>query len=73
MPDKCCVQYSIVLFPFDAVGVELEESEPLIEVPVNIVTSYAPGPRPRMFAPPGYESDIPAQQVTNNVVLDGYL
>lgn len=64
-------QYSIVLFPFDAVGVDCSENpEDLIEQPVDIVTAYAPGARPRMLAPPGYEADIAVQQVTNIFSLE---
>ncbi|KAF9475101.1 hypothetical protein BDN70DRAFT_996645 [Pholiota conissans] len=61
------IEYSVVLFPFDAVGIELAETDPLIEVPVDIVTAFARGPRPRMLAPPGYESDIPVHSVSNVV------
>lgn len=49
----------MILFPFDTAGIEMTGSDALIEVPVEIVTAYAPGPRPRMLAPPGYESDVP--------------
>ncbi|KAF5326885.1 hypothetical protein D9619_004143 [Psilocybe cf. subviscida] len=65
------VEYSIVLFQFDAVGVDCSESpEDLIEQPVDIVTAYAPGARPRMLAPPGYEADIAVQQVTQVVSVE---
>ncbi|KAH9481701.1 hypothetical protein JR316_0006228 [Psilocybe cubensis] len=53
------IEYTVVLLPFDAPGFVSADISPLIEYPVEIVTSYAPGPRPRMSAPPGYESDVP--------------
>jgi len=44
-------QYSIVLFPFDAVGFDPLDSHPLIEQPVEMTTRYGLGPRPKRFAP----------------------
>ncbi|KAF8968091.1 hypothetical protein BDZ97DRAFT_1916318 [Flammula alnicola] len=69
------IEYSVVLFPFDAAGIELLDSDPLLEQPVDIVTAYAPGPRSRMFAPPGYESDIPVQQsnILSTLTNSGFL
>jgi len=49
-------QYSVVLFPFDAVGFKPVDSHPFIEQPVEITPLYASGPRPKRFAPPGHES-----------------
>ncbi|KAJ3564407.1 hypothetical protein NP233_g8318 [Leucocoprinus birnbaumii] len=49
-------QYSVVLFPFDTLAFEMVTTASLVEQPVEIVTGYAPGPRPRMYAPPDYES-----------------
>lgn len=60
-----CTQYSVVLFPFNAVGVELEGTDALLEERVDIVTIYAPGPRPKRLAPPGYEAELAAKQVIN--------
>jgi hypothetical protein len=66
------LQYSVVLFPFDAVGVDFSEGpEDVVEQPVDIVTAYASGARPRMLAPPGYEADIAVQQVTNVLSVAG--
>lgn len=50
------MKYSVVLFPFDTVNFEAMDTGPLVEQPVEIMTGYAPGPRPRMYAPPEYES-----------------
>ncbi|KAF9533876.1 hypothetical protein CPB83DRAFT_804836 [Crepidotus variabilis] len=55
------VEYSVVLFPFDAAGFEGLSSDQLAEQPVEIVTAYAAGPRPRMNAPPGYDTDTALQ------------
>ncbi|PPR02623.1 hypothetical protein CVT24_002194 [Panaeolus cyanescens] len=51
------IEYSVVLFPFDVAGFESKDrhTEPLLEQPVDIVTAYAEGPRPRKLTPPGYE------------------
>ncbi|KAF8905075.1 hypothetical protein CPB84DRAFT_1845157 [Gymnopilus junonius] len=51
------IEYSVVLFPFDSAGAVILHADPLIHQQVDIVTAFAPGPRPRMSAPPGYESD----------------
>ena len=59
------LQYSVVLFSFDSPGLDLGNAEFLLEQPVDIVTAFAPGPRARMYAPPGYESEMPVQEVTN--------
>ncbi|KDR78971.1 hypothetical protein GALMADRAFT_244680 [Galerina marginata CBS 339.88] len=64
------LMYSVVLFPFDSPGFISKETEPLIEHPVDIVTCYAPGPRPRMFAPPGYESDSAIVAAPNTFTLN---
>ena len=47
----------MVLFSFDTVGFEVENSSgdgPLAEQVVEVVTAFARGPRPRKSAPPGY-------------------
>ncbi|KAF9528462.1 hypothetical protein CPB83DRAFT_894250 [Crepidotus variabilis] len=49
------IKYSVVLLPFEVAGFDPETSIPLIKKPVEIVTAFAPGPRPRMSAPPGYK------------------
>jgi hypothetical protein len=68
-PSQCLpryiLQYSVVLFSFDSPGLEFGSEETLLEQPVDIVTAFASGPRPRMSAPPGYESFIPVQQVAD--------
>ncbi|KAF9562006.1 hypothetical protein CPC08DRAFT_634774 [Agrocybe pediades] len=56
------IEYSVVFFPFRVAGFEPSSQDPLLEYPVEIVTSYAHGPRPRKFAPHGYETDRHAQQ-----------
>ena len=54
-----------MLFSFDSPGLDSRNAETLLEQPVDIVTAFAPGPRARMYAPPGYESEIPVQEVAN--------
>ena len=63
-----------MLFSFDAAGFEGFETEQLVEIPVDVVTAYAPGPRPTMSAPPGYESaDVPLQAASNMFSMNGFL
>ncbi|KAF9563246.1 hypothetical protein CPC08DRAFT_686837 [Agrocybe pediades] len=57
------IEYSAVLFPFDSPGIVLDKTEQIIEQPVEVVTAYAPGPRPRMSAPPGYEDTAVVPQI----------
>ncbi|KAF8150705.1 hypothetical protein B0H34DRAFT_729909 [Crassisporium funariophilum] len=52
------IQYSVIMFPFDTPGYEAASSDILLEQPVEIGTAHSQGPRPRMYAPPGYDSDI---------------
>ena len=52
----CLMQYSVVLLPFSTPG--FADTWPVLQVPVQIMTAYAPGPRPVKSAPPGY--DVPA-------------
>ena len=52
------IQYSVVLFPLKTAGFETDSKSILAEEPVEIVTAFAPGPRPRSHAPPGYETEI---------------
>jgi hypothetical protein len=51
LASKMKPQYSVVLFPFDAVGFDPVDSHPLIEQPVEMTTRYGLGPRPKSFAP----------------------
>ncbi|KAH9481313.1 hypothetical protein JR316_0005835 [Psilocybe cubensis] len=53
------IEYSVVLFPFKSAGFEASDNGPLQTYPVEIVTSFAHGPRPRKYAPPGYDADTP--------------
>jgi len=64
------IEYSVVLFPFDTAGFEGSEDEQLLEEPVEVVTAFAPGPRPTMSAPPGYESDALLMQQASNTFFD---
>ncbi|KJA16445.1 hypothetical protein HYPSUDRAFT_207041 [Hypholoma sublateritium FD-334 SS-4] len=52
------VQYSVVLLPFTVPGFTHSETGPIFQVPVQIMTAYAPGPRPVKSAPPGYDIDV---------------
>ncbi|KAJ7769685.1 hypothetical protein DFH07DRAFT_735972 [Mycena maculata] len=49
------VEYEIVVFPFGAVAFKPESSSPLATHGVEIVTCFAPGPRPRVPTNPVYE------------------
>ncbi|KAJ7707529.1 hypothetical protein B0H17DRAFT_520623 [Mycena rosella] len=46
------IEYSVVLFPFDAPGYATLDSEPLIVEPVEIASEYASGPRPLKYSSP---------------------
>ncbi|EAU85672.1 hypothetical protein CC1G_10944 [Coprinopsis cinerea okayama7 len=59
------IEYSLVLFPFDNTSFipnptvstgTLLHKEALISIPIEIATLDAPGPQPRMYAPPCYDS-----------------
>ncbi|KDR70205.1 hypothetical protein GALMADRAFT_282293 [Galerina marginata CBS 339.88] len=52
------VNYSVVIFPFNTPGFKVEGRSLLLEQPITIVTSFAPGPRPRMLTPADYTPDI---------------
>ncbi|KAJ7158557.1 hypothetical protein C8R46DRAFT_394581 [Mycena filopes] len=46
------IEYSVVLFPFDAPGYESLDREPLLIEPVDIASDYADGPRPLQYSSP---------------------
>ncbi|KAJ7170803.1 hypothetical protein C8R43DRAFT_944646 [Mycena crocata] len=46
------IEYSVVLFPFDAPGYESSDSEPLVDKSVEIASEYASGPRPLNYSSP---------------------
>ncbi|KAJ7761954.1 hypothetical protein DFH07DRAFT_814637, partial [Mycena maculata] len=46
------IEYSVVLFPFDAPGYESLDSEPLIVEAVDIASEYPSGPRPVTYSSP---------------------
>ncbi|KAF5326919.1 hypothetical protein D9619_004165 [Psilocybe cf. subviscida] len=51
------VNYNVILRPFDTPGFKAAKPDNiLLEHPVDIVTSFAPGPRAVRSAPPGYDS-----------------
>ncbi|KAF8150706.1 hypothetical protein B0H34DRAFT_149359 [Crassisporium funariophilum] len=54
------VEYSVIVLAFDAPGYEPASSklEVLREQAVEIATAYGQGPRPRMFAPPAYDTEV---------------
>jgi len=55
------VEYSVVLYPFEAVGFRPVGDRALLTEPVRIVTAYADGPRPRSCNPaPGYRFTHPS-------------
>jgi len=45
------IDYCVVLFPPDVASFEPVSSDPLIVEPVEIATLYAPGPKPKIYAP----------------------
>jgi hypothetical protein len=54
-------QYAVVLLPFTPAGgksAETKKTEVLQEQAVEMVTAFAPGPRPVRYAPPGYTSSV---------------
>ncbi|KAJ7031300.1 hypothetical protein C8F04DRAFT_701302 [Mycena alexandri] len=46
------IEYSVVLFPFDAPGYESLDHEPLVIEPVEIASEYAHGPAPLQYSSP---------------------
>ncbi|KAJ6531971.1 hypothetical protein B0H19DRAFT_1242118 [Mycena capillaripes] len=46
------IEYSVVLFPFDAPGYESLDREPLVIEPVEIASEYADGPLPVQYSSP---------------------
>jgi hypothetical protein len=67
------VQYSVVLFPPDIIGFHfdpssssLQKGDILLAQPVEITTAFATGPRPRMYAPPQYESSFPGRTLVGD-------
>lgn len=59
----------MVLFPFDSPGFGGSSVDQLLELPVDIVTAYAPGPRSKSMAPPGYKSCVPVMQADTATLL----
>jgi hypothetical protein len=65
----------VVLFPFEAPGFEpaAERAQAIgkaiMEQPVQIVTSFAPGPRPVKSAPPGNDLNMQAQKSEGDAVV----
>ncbi|KAF8802490.1 hypothetical protein BYT27DRAFT_7172935 [Phlegmacium glaucopus] len=53
------LEYAVVILPFDIIGFESANNEPLLVQPVEIGTAFGLGPHPIMFAPPEYESSDP--------------
>ncbi|KAJ7628399.1 hypothetical protein FB45DRAFT_918187 [Roridomyces roridus] len=58
------VNYSVVVFPFQAPAFKPLETTPIFRQPVQIVTRYAAGPRQRVYSTPSYEN--------RNAVVDYY-
>ncbi|KAF8200065.1 hypothetical protein K438DRAFT_1823146, partial [Mycena galopus ATCC 62051] len=59
------VEYAVVVFPFQAATFKpLADNSPLLRQIVEITTRYAPGPRPKTYSPPTYE--------TQNSIIDYY-
>ncbi|CAK5262235.1 unnamed protein product [Mycena citricolor] len=48
------LEYAIVITPPNAVAFKPDDSKPRGLFPVEIVTTFAPGPRPRVSSPPAY-------------------
>ncbi|KAJ7261526.1 hypothetical protein C8J57DRAFT_1514049 [Mycena rebaudengoi] len=58
------VEYSVLVFPFQATGFKAEGYKPILRHKVDIVTVYAAGPRAKTFTPASYE--------TRNALVDQY-
>ncbi|KAJ7175944.1 hypothetical protein C8R46DRAFT_1080132 [Mycena filopes] len=58
------VEYSVVVFPFQAAAFKPMNNEPVLQQVVEITTRYAPGPRPKTYTAPTYN--------TRNVIVDQY-
>ncbi|KDR76931.1 hypothetical protein GALMADRAFT_278851 [Galerina marginata CBS 339.88] len=55
------INYSVVLLSFNTPGFKVEEGPVLLEHPITIVTSFAPGPRPKATTPADFTPDIRAK------------
>ncbi|KAJ6514176.1 hypothetical protein C8R47DRAFT_1206555 [Mycena vitilis] len=64
IPGILTVEYSVVVFPFQAAGFKPLENVPLLRQAVEIATRHASGPRQRTCTPPVYE--------TRNAIVDQY-
>ncbi|KAJ7669554.1 hypothetical protein DFH06DRAFT_1084323 [Mycena polygramma] len=64
IPGVLAIEYSVVVFPFQAAGFKPLENVPLLRQAVEITTRHAPGPRQRTYTPPVYE--------TRNAIVDQY-
>ncbi|KAJ7933781.1 hypothetical protein B0H13DRAFT_1951935 [Mycena leptocephala] len=58
------VEYSVVVFPFQAAAFKPLNNSPFLRQTVEITTRYAPGPRQKTYTPPTYE--------IRNVIIDHY-
>ncbi|KAJ7141279.1 hypothetical protein C8R44DRAFT_763116 [Mycena epipterygia] len=58
------VEYTIIVFPFQAAGFKPLDNDPVLRQVVEITTRYAPGPRQKTYSPPTFE--------TRNPVVDHY-
>ncbi|KDR70206.1 hypothetical protein GALMADRAFT_214649 [Galerina marginata CBS 339.88] len=52
------LNYSVILLPFNTPGFKVEGRTPFLEQAITIVTSFAPGPRPRVTTPADYTPDV---------------
>ncbi|TDL19896.1 hypothetical protein BD410DRAFT_791522 [Rickenella mellea] len=69
-------KYHVELWPFNAAGFVTECKDKLLKVDVQIMTDYAPGPRPRCYLPPEYsngKSNEHTQRDAISFVPDGFL
>jgi len=65
-------QYSIVLFNFEAVGVDFLDSQALQEQPIEVVTAFGPGPRPKPHTPVSYEPDTKLAPQSKEISIGFY-
>ncbi|KAF8206243.1 hypothetical protein K438DRAFT_1756332 [Mycena galopus ATCC 62051] len=68
------IEYSVVLFPFDAPGYESLDREPLLIEPVEIASEHADGPLPMQYSSPSAPVNLRLVHLYfrhNNVLLDG--
>ncbi|KAJ7077165.1 hypothetical protein B0H15DRAFT_862630 [Mycena belliarum] len=52
------ISYHVTLLPFEVTGFAMQAAKPALKQEVQIATMFPKGPKPRMYTPPCYESDV---------------